>query len=111
MVGIMTNTEPVTLINVFEVPENELEPFLADWRLRAEFMSRQPGCRSFRLHRALAPDTKFQLINVAEWESADALQTALADPEFQTGLRHAAETFTTIAHPGLYRVVEEFSGR
>jgi len=104
----MTNTEPVTLINVFEVTQDELDPFLADWRLRAEFMSRQPGCRSFRLHRALAPDSKFQLVNVAEWDSADALQAAVAQPEFQAGIRHAAETFTAVAHPALYRVVEEF---
>lgn len=85
MVGIMTNTEPVTLINVFEVPQDELDAFAADWHTRAEFMSRQPGFRSFRLHRALAPDSKFQLVNVAEWDSAEALQTALAQPEFQAG--------------------------
>ncbi|OCB15799.1 monooxygenase [Mycolicibacterium porcinum] len=104
----MTNTEPVTLINVFEVPQDELDAFAADWHTRAEFMSRQPGFRSFRLHRALAPDSKFQLVNVAEWDSAEALQTALAQPEFQAGIHHVAETFSIIAHPGLYRVVEEF---
>ncbi len=109
MVGIMTNTEPVTLINVFEVPQDELDAFAADWHTRAEFMSRQPGFRSFRLHRALAPDSKFQLVNVAEWDSAEALQAALAQPEFQAGIHHVAETFSTIAHPGLYRVVEEFT--
>ncbi|CDO29451.1 hypothetical protein BN979_02246 [Mycolicibacterium vulneris] len=35
MVGIMTNTEPVTLINVFEVPQDELDAFAADWHTRA----------------------------------------------------------------------------
>src|SRR5262245_28427921 len=108
MVGIMTNTEPVTLINVFEVPQDELDAFVDDWRTRAEFMSRQAGFRSFRLHRALSPDSKFQLVNVAEWESAEALQAAVSHPDFQAGISHVAETFTGTAHPGLFRVVEEF---
>ena len=109
MVGIMTNIEPVTLINVFEVPQEELDAFIADWRTRAEFMSRQPGFRSFRLHRAVSPDSKFQLVNVAEWDSPEALQSAVGHPDFQAGIRHVAETFTATAHPGLFHVVEEFT--
>lgn len=73
----------VTFINVFEIAPDELDTFLAGWRERAEFMSTQPGFRSFRLHRALSPDSRFQLINVAEWESAEALQAATAQPTFQ----------------------------
>ena len=33
------------------------ESFLTGWRERAAFMSKQPGFRSFRLHRALSPDS------------------------------------------------------
>jgi len=43
---------PITLINVFEVEPEKLDAFIASWRERAELMSRQPGFRSLRLHRA-----------------------------------------------------------
>lgn len=109
IVGIMTNSEPVTFINVFEVPPDQLDEFFADWTKRAEFMSRQPGFRSYRLHRALSGESRFQLINVAEWDSAEALQTAVADPEFQAGIRGAAERFDVQGFPGLFRVAAEFT--
>jgi quinol monooxygenase YgiN len=106
----MTNTEPVTFINVFEVPPDQLDAFLAGWSERAEIMSRQPGCRSFRLHRALSPDTRFQMVNVAEWDSAEALQAATANPDFQASIREATENFDVKASPGLFRVAVEFTG-
>jgi hypothetical protein len=61
---------PITLINVFEIRPDDVEQFLQQWRERAEFLGRQPGFRSLRLHRALHPDSRFQLVNVAEWDSA-----------------------------------------
>ncbi len=97
----------VTLINVFEIEPDEQERFLAGWRERAEFMSIQPGFRSFRLHRALSPDSRFQLINVAEWESADALQAATAQPAFQDSVRRSLAECRVTAHPGLYGVAFE----
>jgi heme oxygenase (mycobilin-producing) len=106
----MTDTEPVTFINVFEVPADELDAFLANWVERAEIMSTQPGLRSFRLHRALSPDSRFQMINVAEWDSAEALQAATANPAFQASIRAAAETFDVTASPGLFCVAYEFTG-
>ena len=65
---------PITLINVFEIRPDDVEQFLQHWRERAEFLGRQPGFRSLRLHRALNPDSRFQWVNVAEWDSAEALQ-------------------------------------
>jgi heme oxygenase (mycobilin-producing) len=46
-------------------------------------MKKQPGFISTRLHRALAPETKFQLINLAEWESAQHFQMAIASAGFK----------------------------
>jgi heme-degrading monooxygenase HmoA len=63
------DTGPITLINVFEIDSRDVELFLREWQERAQFMGRQPGFRSLRLHRALNPDSRFQLINVAEWDS------------------------------------------
>ena len=57
---------PITLINVFEIRHDYVELFLQGWQERAQFLGRQPGFRSLRLHRALTPDPRFQLVNVAE---------------------------------------------
>ena len=38
------NDAPVTLINVFEMPTEHAEAFIAGWRERAALMSSKPGC-------------------------------------------------------------------
>jgi heme oxygenase (mycobilin-producing) len=106
-----TDTGPITLINVFEIPPEKLEPFLAEWRDRATFMSKQPGFRSFRLHHALSPDSRFQMVNVAEWESADALNAATAQPTFRESVRRTLDEHGVTAHPGVYRVAFEVTAR
>jgi len=96
--------EPVTLINVFEVPPGALDDAIRYWDAARDFLQAQPGYLSTRLHQSLAPDARFRLVNVAQWESAEAFQAAtrrmqqelrIAPPE---GLR-----FT----PGLYRLIRE----
>jgi len=101
------DTGPVTLINVFEIAPDNVESFLADWRERAEFMSKQSGFRSFRLHRALSPDSRFQLVNVAEWDSVDALRAATSSEQFQTSVRNTMRNSGVTATPGVYRVAVE----
>jgi heme-degrading monooxygenase HmoA len=106
----MANDEsdaPVTLINVFEIDTKDVESFLEGWRERAEFMSTQPGFRSFRLHRALSPDSRFQLVNVAEWDSPDALRAATSDERFQASIRESMGKFDVTAHPGVFQVAVE----
>jgi heme-degrading monooxygenase HmoA len=97
----------VTLINVFEIGHDDVEEFLREWQQRAEFLGRQPGFRSLRLHRALSPDARFQLVNVAEWDNAEALQAATAQDFFQQSAQRAMQQFAVAANPALYRVVIE----
>jgi len=103
---------PVTLINVFEVPTEHVEVFIAGWRQRAALMSTKPGFVDTRLHRALSPQTRFQLVNVAHWESREAMEAATADPEFQQRISAAiADPRVPIAaNPALYQVAVEFPG-
>ena len=56
------DTGPITLINVFEIRPDDVELFLQEWHARAQLLGRQPGFRSLRLHRALSPDSRFQLV-------------------------------------------------
>jgi heme oxygenase (mycobilin-producing) len=80
----------VTMINVIEIPADQIEKFLVDWRTRAHIMSTLPGFRDFHLHQALLPDSRFQLINVAHWDSAEAVEAAMSNPTFQAN-RQAVE--------------------
>ncbi len=98
---------PVTLVNVFEVPTEHVDVFIAQWRERAALMSTKPGFLDSRLHRALSSQTRFQIVNVAHWDSPQAWEAAAANPEFQERLRALADdTEVQIsANPALYRVV------
>ena len=107
MANETTDTGPITLINVFEIRPDNVEPLLKEWRERAEFLGRQPGFRSLRLHRALSPDSRFQLVNVAEWDTAEALQAATSQVFFQQSAQHSVHEFAVAAHPAMYRVAIE----
>jgi heme oxygenase (mycobilin-producing) len=99
---------PVTFINVFGVPVEQIDTLIAHWRERAKIMSTAPGFRDARLHRALSSPTRFQIVNVAHWESQQAWEAATANPEFQDGLRALAEDAEVqiSANPALYQVVD-----
>ena len=105
-----TNGPPVTLINVIEVPAEHVDAFIADWRQRAELMSAKPGCLGKRLHRAVSPGARFQLVNVARWESHEAFRAATADPGFRRRAAAAAADpqLPVSANPDIYRVVAEY---
>jgi heme-degrading monooxygenase HmoA len=105
------NNSPVTLINVFEVPTGHVDAFIARWRERAALMSTKPGFLDSRLHRALSSQTRFQLVNVAHWESREAYRAATADTEFQDQIRAAvADSEVPISsYPALYLVAVEFT--
>jgi heme-degrading monooxygenase HmoA len=101
------DTEPITLINVFEIDFDDVDQFLQQWQERAQFMGRQPGFRSLRLHRALNADSRFQLVNVAEWDSDEALQAATAQDFFQQSAQRSVQELAVTANPATYRVVIE----
>jgi heme-degrading monooxygenase HmoA len=106
------NNSPVTLINVFEVPAEHVDVFIAQWRERAALMSTKPGFLDSRLHRALSSQARFQLVNVARWESPEAWQAATADTEFQERISAVTANphVPILAIPALYQIAVEFSG-
>jgi hypothetical protein len=46
----------------------------------------------------------FQTVNVAEWDSADALRAATAQPIFMESVQRSMDEFDVSGHPGIYRV-------
>jgi heme-degrading monooxygenase HmoA len=99
--------EPITLINIFEIPRAQVGGFILGWKERAAFLSRRPGFRSLRLHSALSPDTRYQLVNVAEWDSVRALEAATSQDFFRQSAQRSAKEFTVAALPAIYRVALE----
>ncbi|MFE5478917.1 antibiotic biosynthesis monooxygenase family protein [Nocardia sp. NPDC055165] len=97
----------VTFINVIEVSADDIEGFVAQWRERAAHMRTAPGFRDVRLHRALLPDSRFQLVNIAHWDSAEACEAAGLNPTVVASVDQARQVAR--ANPALYEVVAEFS--
>ncbi|MEO0363427.1 MAG: antibiotic biosynthesis monooxygenase family protein [Pseudomonadota bacterium] len=92
----------VTLINVFEVPKGRLETVVEAWEKARDFLSQEPGYVRTALHQSLKPGARFELINVAVWESPEAFGAAVSK-------MRAAGVFPQIeglaSTPALYRVI------
>ena len=89
----------VVLINLFEVPGEADDGFLAGWDSARDVLADQPGYLGTRLHRSLAPQAGFRFVNVARWASPEAFAAALRQPAFQ----RAAAAMPFPSHPSLVR--------
>jgi heme-degrading monooxygenase HmoA len=97
----MARNDAVTLINVFEVPPDADEPFIAGFKRARDFMASTGAHGTTALHRSLRPDAAFRFVNVARVESPQAWRDAISDPAFPGG------RMPFKAHPALYEVVRE----
>ncbi|MEJ2143413.1 MAG: antibiotic biosynthesis monooxygenase [Gammaproteobacteria bacterium] len=95
--------ENITVINPVEVPEGRENEALEMWEAFAEYFRKQPGYISTKLHKALNPDAKFHFINIAEWESADAFQAAISNPELMDVAKNLPDDIPH--YPGIYEVI------
>ena len=68
--------DPVVLINVFEVSSGREKDFLEWWQHCSEALQQEPGFIDAKLHRNLKASARFQFINIAHWETAEALERA-----------------------------------
>jgi heme-degrading monooxygenase HmoA len=98
----MSSTEPVVLINSFEVPEGNDEEFVAAWQAAREFLETWPGYLGTTLHQTVTPEAEFRFVNVARWGTAQEFQAAVTSDDFRAA---AAGLAGYRSHPGLYRVV------
>jgi|SRR5580658_5409296 quinol monooxygenase YgiN len=98
---IETESGICTLINVFTV-EPEKQRALIELLVAAteEVICHQAGFISANIHRS--PDGR-HVANYAQWETAEALQSMLRNPEAQSHLNQAAAISTF--EPVLYQVV------
>ena len=94
--------EHVVLINPFTVEAEHVEKFLEAWHAAADYLRKQPGFMSTKLHRSLDANARFRFVNVAIWKSPKEFSTAVGTPEFQEIA--AAMPTGAIGSPALYRV-------
>lgn len=101
----MSEQEPVTMVDVFEIPREDVEVFKAGWRERAALMSTRPGFRDARLLEAVSDGERFQLINVARWDSEEAWRAANGQADMQTARQKVSDDprQRVVANTGLYR--------
>lgn len=69
----------------------QIDTFITQWRERAKTMSTALGFLDSRLHRAFSSRTRFQVLNVAYWDSRLAWEAATANPESKARLRALAD--------------------
>jgi heme-degrading monooxygenase HmoA len=91
----------VVLINLFEVPPEREEEFVAGWRGARDFLAERDGFRTTTLHRSLAGQAEFRFVNVAYVASPETWGAAVADPDFP------GRNMPGRPHPGLYEVALE----
>lgn len=100
------NVGPVTLVNTFDVPLHLTEAFRTAWAEDGMFMKAQPGFVSAQLHRATSGSRMW--LNIAVWETTEALRTAFHAPEFQQaaakypdGIVATPHVYQAVAMPGI----------
>src|SRR4051794_40455359 len=95
----------VRYINLFEVPADRDDEFMAMFREVNDHMAAQPGYLGHRLHRSLAPDARYRFVNYVEWDSVDDFKAAHGEQFRALVSRPEWQDFT--ATPALYDVVHE----
>jgi quinol monooxygenase YgiN len=75
----------ITTIVHFSVPKENMKELLATWKKIRDIMLKQPGALDGIFHRTIDDDSPFQFVNVARWESAEALASALKKGEEEGG--------------------------
>ena len=98
----LAGSDPVTLINVFDVPPEDLDEAIAMWEAARDYLLCQPGYLSTALHQSMLPDARFRLINIAKWRDPEAFVAAKEAMRREAGLEPVAGLNFNAA---LYRVV------
>ncbi|NQX86586.1 MAG: antibiotic biosynthesis monooxygenase [Flavobacteriaceae bacterium] len=94
----------IVLINPFEVPEGKLEASIEYWEACRDFLKGQPGYVSTKLHQSIKANAKFELINIAVWESPKVFSEATQKMIKELGVPPVEGLKP---NPSLYKIVRE----
>lgn len=99
-----SNSAHIVLINPFEVPKGQLEASIQYWEACRDFLKKEPGYISTELHQSIKDDAKFELINVAVWESPKVFMEASKKMVKELGV---TPPDGLKANPSLYNVIRK----
>ena len=86
------------------MPEGKLKESIEYWESHRDFMQLQPGYVSTKLHQSFSPDARYQLANVAIWESRESFHSAAEKMRRELG---HVEVEGLSGEPALYQVIRE----
>lgn len=96
----------VTLINVFSVPQGKEHEFVKWWQDVKTNITMEKGFISGTFHRSIRPDSRYNFINVAEWESEEVYWKAYE--KSVTPMKAKLEQLGVEMVPALYQVAFEY---
>jgi len=99
----------LTLINLFFIPTRAVDEFVAGWPNSTARLADASGFRGARLHRAVSPNSSYQIVNVARWDSFEQWQAALSGFRPESGRQRPSETNGIAVQPAFYTVVSAIS--
>src|SRR5437773_2018176 len=96
--------EPLVLINLFSMPADAVDGFIANWPKIIAPAVQSAGFRGTRLHRALEADTPYPVVNIARWDSVEDWEASIG-AHFSGPARDNSALGLPPAQPALYQVV------
>ena len=97
---------PVTLINVFSVPEAKEDEFVKWWQDVKDNITKQEGFIGGKFHKTIKPDSKYNFINVAIWKNEDVYWKAYE--KSVTPMKAKLGELGVEMTPALYHVAFEY---
>ena len=97
----------IWLINPFEITDAEIPGVLDMWDKAKDHMIAKPGFISARLFRVENRSSRYGLVNVAHWRSADLFMQALNDKAYDV---HRAKSQNYKLHPSLCTLEKMYLG-
>ncbi len=73
---------PFVFINLMEMGADDIDPFVADWRVRSKIMGQMHSAMGSTLYRSVLPDNTFPIVNVSQWQSYNGFIDANNDPVY-----------------------------
>ncbi len=95
----------VVLINPFTVPESKSEQTIIFWETARDYLQQQPGYISTNLHQTITPNSDFEFVNVAIWESDSAFKNATSNMKAHFAKEGIVAPEGVVNNPALYRVI------
>ncbi len=73
---------PFVFINLMEMAQNDIEPFISDWKVRSQLTRKLVGAMGATLYKTMLPDSRYQIVNISQYQSYNAFVDGQNDPVY-----------------------------